>query len=124
MTEREDSGAAAKANLNQVLDQLWVRFLPEIEERVSVLAAAVASLQQGKLDATEREAAHAAAHKLAGVLGTFGLARGTELARELEVAFESGSVIDRGTGLRLSGLVAEVRALIAGRKGALSSDDL
>ena len=117
MTERDDSGAAAKANLNQVLDQLWVRFLPEIEERVNVLAAAAASLQRGKLDATEREAAHSAAHKLAGVLGTFGLARGTELARELEVAFESGSVIDREIGLRLSGSVTAVRALIAGRKG-------
>jgi HPt (histidine-containing phosphotransfer) domain-containing protein len=116
MTEREDSGAAAKANLNQVLDQLWVRFLPEIEERVNVIAAAAACLQRGKLDATEREAAHAAAHKLAGVLGTFGLARGTELARELEVAFEGRSDIDRETGVRLIGLVTEVRVLIEGRK--------
>jgi HPt (histidine-containing phosphotransfer) domain-containing protein len=118
MNDRDASGAPAKANLNQALDQLWVRFLPEIEERVNVLAAAAASLGQGKLGTPEREAAHAAAHKLAGVLGTFGLVRGTELARELEVAFESGSGIDRATAVRLGGTVAELRTMIESRKGA------
>ena len=37
----------------------------------------------------QREAAHAAAHKLAGTLGTFNLARGTELAREFELLFSA-----------------------------------
>ncbi len=122
MNNRDASGTPAKANLNQALDELWVRFLPEIEERVKLLAAAAAAAAQNKLAAPEREAAHAAAHNLAGVLGTFGLVRGTELARELEVAFESGSDIDRETGVRLSGSVTEVRALIEGRKGASSSN--
>jgi len=122
MNDREASGAPAKANINQALDQLWVRFLPEIEERVKILAAAAASLKQGKLDAAEREAAHAAAHKLAGVLGTFGLVRGTDLARELEIAFESGGAIDRETAARLGGTVTELRALIEGRKGASSPE--
>jgi HPt (histidine-containing phosphotransfer) domain-containing protein len=113
--------SGANANLHQALDRLWVRFLPEIEERLAVVTAAAATAVKGDLTATEREAAHAAAHNLAGVLGTFGLARGTELARELEVAFESGE-IDEETGARLSGRVLELRALIESRKSVSSSD--
>ena len=70
------------------LARLWVKFLPEIEARMAVLETAVNSLQAGQLTVSEREAAHAAAHKLAGVLGTFGLERGTELARLTEHRFE------------------------------------
>lgn len=121
MNDRDASGAPAKANINQALDQLWVRFLPEIEERVKALAAAAAAATRGNLTEAERAAAHAAAHKLAGTLGTFGLLRGTELARELEIAFESGSEIDRETGSRLNSSVTEMRALIESRKGASSS---
>ena len=39
-----------------------------------------------------QEAAKAAAHKLAGVLGTFDLTRGTDLARELEATYSRESV--------------------------------
>jgi HPt (histidine-containing phosphotransfer) domain-containing protein len=109
--------SGANTNLNRALDQLWSRFRPEIEERVRVLAAAAASAAQAQLGAPECEAAHAAAHKLAGVLGTFGLARGTELARDLELAF-SGVELDRESALRLPGAVADLRAVIDRRKVA------
>jgi HPt (histidine-containing phosphotransfer) domain-containing protein len=108
-------GAPANANLNEALDRLWERFLPEIEDRVEVIAAAAALLDEGNLEAPDREAAHAAAHKLAGVLGAFGLARGTELARQLELAF-SNEGMERASAARLSATVAELRALIESRK--------
>ncbi len=59
--------------------------MPEIRERVAVLEAAATAVAAKKLTAARREKAQAAAHKLAGVLGTFSLTRGTVLARELEV---------------------------------------
>ena len=77
------------------LARLWTRFLPEIENRVGLLETAAAALSVGTLTAEQREAAHDAAHKLAGTLGTFGLHRGTDLARQVELYFagENPSVI-------------------------------
>ena len=53
-------------------------------QRVTTLEGAVAAIAAGRLDHALRESAERDAHKLVGSLGTFGLARGTALARELE----------------------------------------
>lgn len=66
------------------LARLWKKFLPDIEARVTALETAARSITSGTLSEEQREEAHAAAHKLSGTLGTFGLHRGTELARECE----------------------------------------
>jgi HPt (histidine-containing phosphotransfer) domain-containing protein len=70
--------------IQRALAELWERHLPEIAERVSLLERTCKSLRGGVLSEKERESALQAAHKLAGVLGTFGRARGTELARSVE----------------------------------------
>lgn len=54
--------------------------------------------------------AHDAAHKLAGSLGSFGLARGSQLARELERRFGPGGNL--GNVWEIAQLVAELRAVI------------
>jgi len=74
------------------LARLWGRFLPEIERRVGVLETAAEALTNGCLTQEQREAAHEAAHKLSGTLGTFGLPRGTELARRVEVYFDGDAM--------------------------------
>jgi HPt (histidine-containing phosphotransfer) domain-containing protein len=95
------------------LDRLWAKFLPEIEQRIAVLESAAEALTAGLLTETEREAAHAAAHKLAGSLGTFGMQRGTELARAAEdMLAESCSAEDAVT---LKDYAAELRAVVKGR---------
>jgi HPt (histidine-containing phosphotransfer) domain-containing protein len=109
-------GVPAEAALSRAIDRLWARFLPEIRERVAILEAAASAVSAGKLSRTRRQAAQAAAHKLAGVLGTFSLTRGTVLAREAEVAY-SGEVAPSATsGKRLASLAAELRAMIESRK--------
>ena len=60
---------------------MWAQFLPQIQERVAVLETAAEAFAAGRLS-KQHEAAKTAAHKLAGVLGTFGLTQGTVLARE------------------------------------------
>ena len=87
----ESANKSAQPDLTAALAGLWTRFLPEIRDRVSILESAIRSLGSGSLAADEREAAHSAAHKLAGTLGTFGLEQGTVLARELELAFSVDS---------------------------------
>jgi len=102
--------------LSQAMDGLWARFLPDIRDRVSVLEAAAQVASKGKLTAKQREAAQTAAHKLAGVLGTFGLTRGTVLARELEMKLARESSPGRNTGVKLAETAAELRSMIESRK--------
>ncbi len=107
-----------QGGLSQAMDRLWLRFLPEIRERVAILEGAAALVAAQKLSGEEREAAQAAAHKLAGVLGTFNLTRGTVLARELEVTFSSESPPGPGSGARIAAVAAELRSMIESRRTA------
>ncbi|MGO8759119.1 MAG: Hpt domain-containing protein [Terracidiphilus sp.] len=108
-------GTPAEAALSQAIDRLWVRFLPEIRERVAVLEAAAAAVAAKTLGESQLEAAKAAAHKLAGVLGTFSLTRGTVLARELEVTYSRESAPGPEAARRLADLAGALRGLIEDR---------
>jgi len=104
---------ATQQSLNEALDRMWKQFLPQIEERIGALEAAGAALAEHRLSEHEQEAAHAAAHKLAGVLGTFGLTKGTVLAREAEILY-SGDV-DPAETPKLIEIAQQLRELIASR---------
>jgi HPt (histidine-containing phosphotransfer) domain-containing protein len=105
---------AVSSSISEALARLWVKFLPEIDARTAVLEAATQALMGGSLSQEQREAAHQAAHKLAGVLGTFGLHRGTDLARQAEVEF--AGEVPTGAAGNLAAWVAELRQLIETRK--------
>ncbi len=98
------------------LDALWVRFLPEMEARVATLESAAQAFASNNLSEQQQEQANTAAHKLAGVLGTFGLTRGTVLARELEMIYSQQNGRDPALGKQLSAIAAELRAMLASRK--------
>lgn len=93
------------------LDRLWARFLPEIQTRVGILETASAAFAAGRLSSEQREAAKNSAHKLAGVLGSYGLAEGTRMARELE-EFYSGATVGSG---RLGEITAVLRGIVENR---------
>lgn len=118
-TPQSESGAIAghssPPELVEALNLLWVRFLPEIRNRAGILGAAAAASASARLPDAQREAAHAAAHKLAGTLGTFNLARGSELARELEIAFSTPAGPDPALATHLAAVAAELRAIIDSR---------
>ncbi len=118
MESSTPSDAQGDTSLSQAIDRLWVRFLPEIKERIALLQAAAEAIAAGTLTASSREAAYAAAHKLAGVLGTFGLTRGTVLARELEINFSREGGSDPASGKRHAAIAAELRAMVESRQSA------
>jgi HPt (histidine-containing phosphotransfer) domain-containing protein len=99
--------------LTSALDRLWLQFRPQMEERMATLEAASTALAANSLSADQSSAAASAAHKLAGVLGTFGLARGTDRARELESCYSA--VSPSASAQYIESLTAELRSLIAGR---------
>jgi HPt (histidine-containing phosphotransfer) domain-containing protein len=104
-----DSAAIAEA-----MNRMWAKFLPDIEARVAVLENAASAICQGCLTAELREEASSAAHKLAGVLGTFGLDHGTVLAREAELLYARDGVPAELDG-RPSALASQLRAVLAAR---------
>jgi HPt (histidine-containing phosphotransfer) domain-containing protein len=109
-------GASDPSALAEAMNRLWAQFLPQIEERVATLEIAAAAADEGSLTPDLREQAHAAAHKLAGTLGTFGLQDGTELAREAEALYAVDSPAATSASARLVQLAAQLRATLATRK--------
>jgi HPt (histidine-containing phosphotransfer) domain-containing protein len=105
----------AKPALDEVLSQMWAKFLPQMEERVAVLDAADQALAADELSIDQRAAANAAAHKLAGVLGTFGLTKGTILAREAEIIYSGEPETDPEAAARLLQITALLRGMIRNR---------
>lgn len=102
--------------------RLWTKFLPEIKQRVAVLETTARALAAGTLSEEQREAAHAAAHKLAGSLGTFGMQRGTELARTAELLL--AEPCSSGDAEILDGYTDELQRLIAIHNSSLTPPDL
>lgn len=80
--------------LHDLLSTLWSRSQQTIGDRLNVLRATHHSLSENHTDAQARKSGADAAHKLAGILGTFGLPEGTELARRTEVMLESPAPIE------------------------------
>ena len=78
------------------------------------------AISAGTLDHALRASAERDAHKLAGSLGTFGLQRGTELARELETTFAAGGrPVDAIEGPHLSECIAGLRGELDGELARL-----
>jgi HPt (histidine-containing phosphotransfer) domain-containing protein len=96
--------------LRVALDAVWERSYPSILERVRRVEDAVTALDGGT-SADERLAlGRAEAHKLAGLLGTFELHRGSELARSLEQAL--ATTVGGTTRRETAAAAAELRSLV------------
>jgi putative two-component system response regulator len=76
------------------LQEIFERNSDDFQRLVGTLEEAVAALLAGNLDEGLRSSAERDAHKLTGSLGTFGLARGSELARRLEQRFAPSAPVD------------------------------
>jgi HPt (histidine-containing phosphotransfer) domain-containing protein len=103
-------------SMTEALDRLWTQFRPQMEERVALLEAANRALALDKLSKDQRGEANSAAHKLAGVLGTFGLTKGTVLAREAELFYSGDAEPDPDSLPRLEEIARELKAIVTSRK--------
>jgi hypothetical protein len=96
MADPRSSHAAPEevtGKLHDLLSTLWSRSRETITERLDVLRTTHRVLRTNPADKNARRAGADAAHKLAGILGTFGLPDGTNLARHVEVMLESAAPI-------------------------------
>ncbi|MGI8730799.1 MAG: HD domain-containing phosphohydrolase [Solirubrobacteraceae bacterium] len=81
----------------------------DFQRRVTTLEQAVAAIAAGSLHEQLRASAQRDAHKLAGSLGTFGLPRGSDLARELEQRFALPDGPAQSDGEHLANVVGALR---------------
>ena len=79
-----EAHAGAREQVLAAAEAIWQRVRGTELDRVAVLESAVAALLSGRLDEDDRALAEREAHKIAGSAGTFGYARASEIARELE----------------------------------------
>ena len=110
------AGDTRQPQMAEALNRLWKQYLPAMGERVAVLEDAACALGARKLTDDKRAAANSAAHKLAGVLGTFGLTQGTVLARRAEALCSDDPGAHPGHAEQLARIAAELKAMIAERK--------
>ncbi len=82
-----------------------------------MLESAVMAILSQELRPEERDRAQREAHKLAGSLGTFGLPRGSEIAREIETWFASGLGAAAADVVRLSDSVVGLRKCLEAGPG-------
>ena len=108
----ENEAQSQEQKLQSMISALWERSRHTVVERAARLRTAGDLLSDNRLDQATQQSAVDSAHKLAGVLGTFGLPRGTDLAREAEVLFGQPTPPGKVDIERLQVLLAELTTLI------------
>jgi chemotaxis protein histidine kinase CheA len=92
------------------LAEIWQRTRPTVLARVATVERAVAALPAAPLSDERIVAGRREVHKLAGVLGTFGLERGTDLARDLEEHLAGPDAA--AEAVRLQRVASDLRAMV------------
>lgn len=100
------------SDLDAALAAIWERSTPLIRGRLETVERAAAALQAGAIDDETRGEGLRAAHQLAGSLGTFGLADGSDVARAIEEQLAPGADADPA---RIEALSARLRELLEPR---------
>ena len=108
--------AAERKNPQQILATIWQRNLPLVRQRVGTLRSAADQSNAGPLAPDVRREASGIAHKLAGSLGMFGYAAGSDIAKNLELLLDSNAPLP---ALLLGELTAQLeQALTLDHQGA------
>lgn len=89
-----------EAQTEAAIAELWESFKGPILERLTLLEDVIADLEQGTLSEDMRQEGQRTAHKLVGSLGMFGYPQGSEIARLIEMIFQSDNVRQKGHELR------------------------
>lgn len=103
--------------LESALSSSWARNLETQARRVATQERAIVALLTGSLDEETRAAAQADAHKLAGILGSFGLHDASDAAIELEAAWLG----DDPQPAQLASIVATLRSQLQEQSATVPS---
>lgn len=94
------------------LAKVWKKYQGLSRDRLSTLEKLVTIWLEKGLDEEQQQEGKHAAHKLAGALGVFGFAEGSELARKLEKTFQTCEKLSPSKARYLFGVLAALGKLI------------
>ncbi|MGF1460477.1 MAG: response regulator [Leptolyngbyaceae cyanobacterium] len=83
-TARPDPQPPPPATIRSTIAQAWETHQETMQERLRILDVMVTAVQVGHLNSDLRQQGRSQAHKLAGSLGCYGFAQGSQIARKLE----------------------------------------
>ncbi len=95
------------------LEQMWLKYQPQMLERLQVLQTATAVIQTAELSTELWNDTARAAHKLAGVLGMFSREIGSQIAHEIETLLGDRQQLNSQQRARFVSLVADLDSLLA-----------
>ncbi len=102
----------SQQTLHAMIATIWERSKETVAGHVEILQQAWSLASRNELDETARLRAVDSAHKLAGVLGTFGLPRGTDLARMAEESFGQRVKLSAAELKRVGAALQELSSLV------------
>ncbi|MEM8613635.1 MAG: response regulator [Cyanobacteria bacterium P01_H01_bin.105] len=108
-----DSELPTQADMEAAIAKAWEMHQDTMQERLTVLEAAVAALNGGQLSPELQHAGRSQAHKLAGSLGCFGFAEGSRLARQLEQLLQLDVPLDNEQVFQMTSLVEGLKQNLA-----------
>jgi DNA-binding response OmpR family regulator len=94
----------------------WLSFKEHLSEQFELFEQVIAHISNGTRDRTLWQQAEANAHRLIGSLGTFGLAQGSDIARQIEQLLQAEIVSHRSAALQLAEWVEMLRQIVERRK--------
>ncbi|MBE9139035.1 response regulator [Nodosilinea sp. LEGE 07088] len=104
-----DNRQPTLADIKAALAQAWQTHEGTMQERLSVLEATAAAMDDGLLSTDLQQAGRSQAHKLAGSLGCYGFAEGSQIARELEQLLQLTVPLDDHQTAQVFQLVQRLR---------------
>lgn len=103
---------AKQQQMEALVAKVWERAKPNVLEQLAQIQKATQALLSQGLDQASRKTAEGVAHKLAGSLGTFGLLKGSELAKKIETIYESDLSVVEQQMHYLQELVVDLHLLV------------
>ena len=113
MSQPPDSNAK---EMEELLQSLWTKNYGLLQERLKLIRDAYDRLAVGSLDKQTRCDAESAAHKLAGILGTFGLPQGSALASKIETSLAKETTSSSEFAAQLHSWLTELETIVASRQ--------
>ena len=116
------SSVGAEVSTPPMLVEIWNRYADQMSGRVESIERAIAALTTQSLSAEARLQAWQSAHTLAGALGTFGLAHGSQAAKQIELLLDAKIELTPDKLDRLQAKIIELRQEISRKISAPAAE--
>jgi len=114
--EKLDQLSTAEVEILTALEEMWLEFKQSFLADLQLFEQTIVHLATGNIDTELREQARMKAHRLIGALGTFGVTKGSEIARNIGQLLENIPIFAPEDAAKLSQLVQALQQTICERE--------